>query len=419
MIDRKIQPAVQKIEEVSFVSPVKYAITENVSLFHMKEVTDETTRFDFYFDAGKIRTTGGIAGFVNGLILSGTNNKTSIEINEAINGLGGFFDSGVSAENAVISMYCLRENLIPLFDILMDAINNVNFDEKEVVEFLNDSKQRLKINTEKVSYLAQKNFQQLLFENEKQYATTLEAEDYDKLEREDLISFHSDHYLNGLRKVVVVGDIDQKSIQHIVENCIPFTSKKDLSFSATIKNKAEELRIPKKDAIQSAVRIGRTLFNKNHEDYLDFLIMNTLLGDYFGSRLMSNIREDKGYTYGIGSMVSELEETGYFMIATEVGHEVKEDTIKEIKFEINRLQTELVKDDELALVQNYMLGQLLKSADGPYAMMDLFLSVEMFDKELEFYNQAIKAIQNITSIRIQELATKYLKWSDMSVVIAG
>ena len=134
---------------------------------------------------------------------------------------------------------------------------------------------------------------------------------------------------------------------------------------------------------------------------------------------MSNIREDKGYTYGIGSMVSELEKTGYFMIATEVGHEVKDATITEIKFEINRLQTELVQDDELALVQNYMLGQLLKSADGPYAMMDLFLSAEMYGKELEFYNQAITAIQNITAKRIQDLAKQYLNWDDMSVVIAG
>ena len=419
MINRTIQPPIQKIEEVSFVSPINHPISENVSLFHMNKVSNETTRFDLYFDAGKIRTSGGIAGFVNGLILSGTKDKTSIEINEAINGLGGFYDSGVSAENAVISMYALKENMIPLFDILMDAISNVIFDEKEVDEFINDSRQRQKINSEKVSYLAQKNFQKILFENEKAYATTLEVEDYDKLEKEDLVSFHANHYLNGLRKVVVVGDIDQPSIAHIIDKCRPIISKKEHSFSDKIQNKAEELRVPKKDAIQSAIRIGRTLFNKNHPDYLDFLILNTILGDYFGSRLMSNIREDKGYTYGIGSMLSELEKTGYFMIATEVGHEVKDLTIKEIKFEINRLQTELVKDDELALVQNYMLGQLLKSADGPYAMMDLFLSVEMYDKELEFYNLAIAAIQNITAKRIQDLAKQYLNWNEMSVVIAG
>lgn len=301
----------------------------------------------------------------------------------------------------------------------MDAIKNVSFIEEEVNEFLSDSKQRLKINSEKVSYLAQKNFQNVLFESDEKYSTTLELNVYDELDNQDLIAFHAENYLRGLRKIVVVGDVDDSTINHMISTCEPIVSKKEHSFSSTLKNKETEVRVSKKDAIQSAIRVGRILFNKKHEDYLDFLVLNTLLGDYFGSRLMSNIREDKGYTYGIGSMVSELEKTGYFMIATEVGSNLKDDTIKEIKFEMNRLQTELVKEDELKLVKNYMLGQLLKSADGPYAMMDLFLSVEIQGKDLGFYNMAIESIEKITPNRIQELAKKYLNWEEMSVVIAG
>jgi predicted Zn-dependent peptidase len=118
-------------------------------------------------------------------------------------------------------------------------------------------------------------------------------------------------------------------------------------------------------------------------------------------------------------MVAELNHTGYFMIATEVGKDVLEPTLKEVKYELNRLQTELIGEDELQLVRNYMLGQLLKSADGPYAMTDLFLSVEVHGKDLEFYNLALSKIQNITAERIQELANKYLNWEDMSVVTAG
>ena len=119
---------------------------------------------------------------------------------------------------------------------------------------------------------------------------------------------------------------------------------------------------------------------------------------------MTNIREEKGYTYGVGTMIAELHQTGYFLIATEVGKKVKDDTINEIKYELNRLQNEKVKQDELQLVKNYMLGQLLKSADGPYSMTDLFLSAEMHGKDLEFYNEALVSIQKITAERIQELA---------------
>jgi zinc protease len=143
------------------------------------------------------------------------------------------------------------------------------------------------------------------------------------------------------------------------------------------------------------------------------------LGDYFGSRLMTNIREEKGYTYGIGSMVAEYNNFGYFMIGTEVGKEVKDNTLVEIKKEFEILQKELVQEEELGLVQNYLLGQLLKSADGAYSMMDLYLSAQVHDKDLNFYNEAIKHIQEITPKRIQELAQKYLNWEDMTIVSAG
>ena len=118
-------------------------------------------------------------------------------------------------------------------------------------------------------------------------------------------------------------------------------------------------------------------------------------------------------------MVAELDGTGYFLIATEVGTEVREPTMLEIQRELRRLQEELVPNNELQLVQNYMLGQLLKSADGPYAMTDLYLSAEIHGKDLDFYNQALTSIKSITPERIQSLAKKYLQWDDFSVVSVG
>ena len=419
MIDRITRPAVEKINSVEFLAPIEYSLTEKVSLFHMKQVPNDTCRLDLYFDAGKVTGEKGIASFVNGVLLSGTEEKTSQEINETINGLGGYYDSGVSIENAVISIYCLKENLSKIFETLMDAILNVSFIEKEVEEYISDSKQRFKLGSEKVSFLAQRAFQEVLFSSDSRYSKNTELDDYDSLSISDLKRFHQENYVKGLTKVVIVGDIEKNEIDEIIHLCLPICSSNTTEFTGNLKNIAGEKRIAKEGAIQSAIRIGKIMFNKKHEDYLDFIIVNTILGDYFGSRLMSNIREDKGYTYGIGSWMSELSNTGYFIIATEVGHEVKDETIKEIKFEIDRLQRELVPLAELELVQNYMLGQLLKSADGPYAMMDLFLSAETHNEDLDFYNLAIKSVQDITPERIQNLAIKYLNWESMSIIIAG
>lgn len=418
MLNRKTAPDLLSIDKIDFINPQIFDISKDVKLFFMKEVPNETARLDLYFDAGTIKGDVGIASFVNGLLLSGTKEKTSVQINGEIDALGGFFESGISNENAVVTIYALRENLLPILHILKDSIQNLELHEHEVAELISDRRQKFKVSMEKVSFLAQRGFQQRLFNNSIYGRVTSES-DFDSISIPKLKRFFHDNYLNGLTKVVVVGNFSQDEIDEVIDLTGSWTANSFSAFEKEIKNLRGITHIVKDGALQTAIRVGRMLFNKTHEDYNDFLILNTILGDYFGSRLMSNIREDKGYTYGIGTMVAELHETGYFLIATEVGKDVKDATLKEIQFEMERLQTELVSVDELNLVKNYMLGQLLKSADGPYSMTDLYMSVEPYDLDLDFYNKSIDSINSITPERIQELAKKYLIWNDMTVVSAG
>ncbi|MFZ9028537.1 MAG: M16 family metallopeptidase [Crocinitomicaceae bacterium] len=419
MINRTQQPAISQVKEIHFVAPETRKINGSIPVYLMRDVQNETSRLDLYFDAGKNSGDKGISSFVNGLLLSGTPDRNSVEINEAIDSLGGFFQSGVSMENAVISMYALREFLPEIMNGLTDALKNVHFDEKETTEYLADRKQKHLQSMGKVSYLSQREFQKHLFQSNELYASVMELEDLENVSRKDLIDFHQKHYLNGLQKVVLVGDFSDQEIDQILTLLEGFSDKNLSQKDADISHEKGRFHVSKEGALQTAVRVGRILFNKKHEDYLDFLVLNTILGDYFGSRLMSNIREDKGYTYGIGSMVNEFENTGYFMIGTEVKKEVTEDTLVEIKFELDRLQNELVNEGELELVKNYLLGQLLKSADGPYAMMDLYLSADMQGKDLEYYNDAMAAVRKINPERIQQLARLYLNWDDLTVVTAG
>lgn len=418
MLNRTITPELKEIDKIDFVKPQVFDITEDVKLYFMKEVPNDTARLDLYFDAGTIKGDQGIASFVNGMLLSGTANKTSVQINNEIDALGGFFESGISNENSVITMYSLRENLLPILHVLKDAIQNLVFHEHEVEELVNDRRQKFKVSMEKVSFIAQRDFQQRLF-SDSIYGRVTSEKDFDAISIPKLKRYFHDNYLTGLTKVVVIGNLPQDEIDAIIDILGAWACDSTTPFEKDINNLKGSVHIVKDGAVQTAIRVGRMLFNKTHADYNDFLILNTIFGDYFGSRLMSNIREDKGYTYGIGTMVAELHETGYFLIATEVGKEVKDATLQEIKFEMERLQTELVGPIELDLVKNYMLGQILKSADGPYSMTDLFMSVEPYGLDLDFYNKSIDSINHITPERIQELALKYLNWNDMTVVSAG
>lgn len=419
MPNRNLQPELVAIDAIDFVAPKKYDLSPEVPLYHMKEVQNETSRFDLYFDAGNCRGEKGIPGFTNGLLLSGTPSKTSIEIQEEINSLGGFLESGVAVETATVSMYCLRENLKSILNTILDAIQHVDFKEEEIEELTADRKQKWKINQEKVSTRAQQEFRSKLFSSNERYGFTLLEDDFDNVRQSDLKEFHAQYYLKGLTKVVIVGNFEEEVILEIAKLFKPFLAQQIGDFDPNVQHTPGIQIIEKAGALQTAIRAGRMLFNKNHPDYLDFLFVNTILGDYFGSRLMANIREDKGYTYGIGSMMAELDGTGYFLMATEVGKEVRDETLKEIQFELKRLQTELVPENEMQLVRNYMLGQLLKSADGAYAMTDLFLSAELHGKSLDFYNEAIRSLHAITPERVRELAQKYLNWEDMAVVAVG
>ena len=177
MQDRTIAPTLIAIDHIDFTAPKTHRLSNSVNLYHMNSVPNETSRFDLYFDAGKCRGAIGIAGFVNGLLFSGTEVKSSIEISNEINALGGFLETGISVENAVVSIYCLRENLVSIFKVVIDAIQNASFDEKEVKEFLSDRKQNMMVSMEKVGYLAQREFQQKLFASNESYSKTVNLSD--------------------------------------------------------------------------------------------------------------------------------------------------------------------------------------------------------------------------------------------------
>jgi predicted Zn-dependent peptidase len=177
--------------------------------------------------------------------------------------------------------------------------------------------------------------------------------------------------------------------------------------------------VEKSDAIQSAIRVGRILFNKTHPDYFKFQVLNTILGGYFGSRLMANIREDKGYTYGIGSGLNSLLHSGYFFISTEVGADVTTKALDEIHKELKLLREDLVSESELETVRNYILGQFLRSVDGPFALAEKFKAVYEFGLDYSYYDKYFHAVKTVTPAEIRDLANKYFQEKDLIECVAG
>ncbi len=246
--------------------------------------------------------------------------------------------------------------------------------------------------------------------------------DYDAIKREELLAYYQAAFKAENCVIVAAGRFEVKEFNLLNQffgnqwNNKSTSVINSFSYSATV---GKEIIIEKPTAVQSAIRMGNLSINRKHEDFAKLQILNCLFGGYFSSRLMLNIREDKGYTYGIGSGIASLKDAGYFYIATEVGTEVCANTLAEIEKEINILHTNLVTENELNLVRNYMLGSMLGSLENAFSHADKFKNLYFSGLDYSYYQNYINTVKTITAQEIQTTAQKYLNWQSMTKVIVG
>lgn len=418
VLDRNIAPQLRPINHIAFVAPAIYNLKNGAKLFWRNGLQNDTSKIELHFAAGSATGDPLTASLCAGLLINGTKQKTAKQIQKALDAVGAYYDVSLSQETTVVTLYALKDQLLKAYRVFHDSLFGASFPQKELNELVHERSQKFKVQQQKVSFLAQRLFQRSLFAGSI-YAQQIQLEDFKRADRSAIMAFHQQHYLKGLKKVFLIGDISAVHLDTFQCLLNDYQSEIPKRTAFEWKPEAGATHIEQEEALQSAVRIGRPLFNKTHPDFCAFSVLNTILGDYFGSRLMSNIREDKGYTYGIGSHIVENSKFGYFVIGTEVGVQTRTATFLEIQKEFERLQNEAISDAELELVKSYLMGQLLKSADGPYAMLDLFANVETLGLDLSFYDHYIAEIKAVDAKKLQELAKQYLNWDQMLIISAG
>ena len=419
-MNRKLAPEFKQAESLELIFPEKIILENGSELFWFKAVKDESVKLDIEWFAGsKYQDKKLTASFTNRLLLSGNSKKSAKEIATAIDFYGGFVQDELDKDHANITLYGLRENFNAIFSIFVDALLNCEFPAKEFEEEITSAVSKFRIDSEKVKYLCQRKFNECLFGAEHPYGKVANEKDFLELTREDLVEYHKAFYLNSKPVLFLVGNVDNEVIESIK------IWSKQLGTSRPKLDVVKEqpvlglTHVAKKDAIQCAIRIGRLAVDKQHPDYFGLQVLDTLLGGYFGSRLMANIREDKGYTYGIGSGVAVLENSAYFFITTEVAKNVKDATLKEIYFELDKLKSELIPEEELSRVKNYMLGEFLRHSDGPTAMMESFKNIWFNKLPDSYYTDFISAVKSVNAQDLMVLANRYFVKEEMVEIVVG
>jgi predicted Zn-dependent peptidase len=295
---------------------------------------------------------------------------------------------------------CMKKHVSLVLDVVEDIIKNAEFPEHELEIFKNKHKQQFLVEQSKVRNIARYVHSQLLFGNHHPYGYAVVESDFDRIDRESILKFYKQRYQAKNCQIIVSGKADDEVIRHVesrfgADNWNYQGTVYNPTFTSSVSNE-RQLYVEKSEALQSAVRIGKVMFNKLHDDFVGLSVLNCVLGGYFGSRLMKKIREEKGYTYGINSLLVEFRNSGYFAIVSELGADVTSPAIDDIYSEINKLRNDLVPADELSRVKNYMLGDVVRMFDGPFAQAESLISLLEYDLGYDYFHWFLQSVRGVS-----------------------
>jgi predicted Zn-dependent peptidase len=420
-LDRSIAPAFGKIETIDLMEPKLFHLDNGLPVFVIDSGDQEVLKVELVFPTGTAASEKKlVAAATAELLTEGTSQHTAEEIANALDFYGAYFNSHVSHDESSLELYTLNKHLKNTIATMAEVYSQPTFPEHELETFILKGQQDMLVNEQKVSYLAAKAFNATLFGKEHPYGRSAEQADYEALSRNDLTAFHQSRMLAQVAHIIVAGKLTDETISVLNEAFGQEKRVPNERASVDVNSPLErKVHVEKSDAVQNAIRIGRILFDRTHRDFVGMQILCTVLGGYFGSRLMANIREDKGYTYGIGAGLVSLKHTGYLSISTEVGSQVCKPALDEIHLEIGKLRKELIPTDELELVRNYMLGTILKSVDGPFSLASKWKTYLKHGMGTNDHYQLLHQIRTITPERLRDLANQYLQQEDLIQVTSG
>lgn len=424
MIDRSIAPHYTNLTKVN-IPQSKTRLSSNGIKFHYLKGNSDFTQIDVHFFAGSaFQKQFLVASFTNGLLREGTKYHSSSEIAEKLDYYGAWLKCGSSIEKASLSLFSLQKFLPETLQILDEIMKFPVFPENEFLTIKNQAKQKFLLRNEKVVEIAEKEFLKKIYGPCSKFSATAELEDYEGIQIDWINDFYNSHYTMAPSDVYITGNLsdnEKKRVESIFESYPSLTTLPQVSHIYKFDPQPEcELFIKKENSVQAAINMGQLLFSRTHPDFHKFSLLNTVLGGYFGSRLMSNIREDKGYTYGIYSTICSNLDTGHFQINTQTANEYIRPVLNEINLEIKRLCSELIPDKELAIVKNYMIGSLARMLDGDFSRTSLYISLNNNGLDMqEYIDNRLDVINNTTAEELRLLAQKYWGKGIFHQVIVG
>jgi zinc protease len=415
IVNRKVPPPIK--DAIDFNLELKtcqrFTLNNGVEVYAIDAGAEEVLQLEMVFYAGNwYEEKNGIAAATNFLLKNGTSKRSAFEINEHFDYYGAYLNRNCYNETANFILHCLTKRLGDLLPVMHEILTDAAFPEHELDIYKQNMKQRLEVNLKKCDVVANRIIDEVIYGPEHPYGKNNTLEMYDLLTIEEIKQFYKRFYSQGKCVIFVAGilPLNLASLLNEYFGNLPLNKQDlpDISFKIKPAKEKKQRILNDPDGLQGAIRIARPFPNRHHPDFKKAQVLNTLFGGFFGSRLMDNIREDKGYTYGIHSYIQNHLQDSAWVISTEAGRDVCEATVSEVYNEMKRLREGEIPADELLMVKNYLMGSILGDLDGPFQIIGRWKNLVLNGLDESFFNESIQTIRTVNPEELTELACKYL-----------
>ncbi len=422
MPNRGISPPIKDITHLKLPQHQQLQLDNGIPVYVVNMGTQDIFKIEVIFDAGRpYEHKKMVARATTSLLKEGSQQMVAGEIAEQLDFYGSSLSLPVNLDTSNIVLYGLNKHFDKMLGLFAQLILEPTFPEHELKSYADNSKQRLMVDLAQVDVISYRKITELIYGKDHPYGYNSKTEGYANIFRGDLLRHWKKNYIAQHCKIIISGKISDAMIRQLNNQLGAIAvSETATGHFPTIENvQPDKLKIVQNDAVQTSIRIGRRMFNKQHPDFKGMLMLNTVLGGYFGSRLMTNIREDKGYTYNIYSTMDTMLRDGYFYIGTEVGTGFTDAALKEIYLELEKLQNDLIGKEELQMVKNYMLGNLLTMLDGTFNVSDVVKTIVTENLGFDDFENLVNTIHQTNPEQLRQLAQKYLSDKDLWEVVVG
>ncbi|MHB8883004.1 MAG: M16 family metallopeptidase [Thermodesulfovibrionales bacterium] len=366
----------------------------------------------------------GLANLTADLLNEGTLKRSSQEISGAIEFVGGALHTSGGADSATVTLSVLKKDVELGFDLLADVILNPAFKQEEVDRRKSILLSSIRQQKEEPGSIASKAFFKAVF-GAHPYGWPVEGteESLETITREDVAGFYRTHYLPNNTIMAVVGDISRDELKGLLNKYFRGWQKKEVFQNPLTAPEpvigSHVVKISKKTK-QAHIMLGHTGFRRDNPDYYAVSVMNYILGGGgFASRLMDNIRDNRGLAYSVHSSFNAMKQAGIFQAGLQTKNESANTAIGEILREMARIQTEPVSDRELSDAKAYLTGSFPLRLDSNSKMANFLAAVEMYDLGLDYIERYRDLIAKVTTEDVLRVARKYLHTKDYVLVVVG